>query len=94
MIEDGVTGRLLAEHDVAGLAAALEGLLKDVAMARRCGAAGHDCVERKFTTERTTSELKHLLTRRARVWPRPRAMRMDPRLLADVAMRLTGMGDT
>ena len=58
MIEDGVTGRLLEEHDVAGLAAALGGLLKDVALARKCGAAGRGVVERKFATEGTTSELK------------------------------------
>jgi glycosyltransferase involved in cell wall biosynthesis len=89
MIEDGTTGRLLAEHDVAGIAAALEGLLKDAAMARRCGAAGREAVERKFASEGTTNGLKHLLTRRGRVWPPLRAVRMDPGLLGDVLRRLT-----
>ncbi len=90
MIEDGVTGRLLAGHDVAGLAGAIEALLADAALARRYGAAGREAVERKFATERTTSALKHLLTRHANVWPPLRALSADPRLLADVVMRLAG----
>ena len=92
MIEDGATGRLLEEHDVAGLAAALEELLRDAGLARRWGAAGRGLVERKFATQGTTSRLKHLLTRRARVWPPPRAVWMDPPLLGDALMRLAGKG--
>lgn len=92
MIEDSATGRLLDEHDVAGLAGALEELLKDAALARRWGTAGRAAVERKFATEGTTSSLKHLLTRRATVWPPLGAVRSDPRLLGDVIMRLTGTG--
>jgi glycosyltransferase involved in cell wall biosynthesis len=65
MIDDRVTGRLLEEHDVAGLADALEALLKDPALARKWGVAGRAAVEKKFATERTTSELKRLLVRRA-----------------------------
>jgi glycosyltransferase involved in cell wall biosynthesis len=83
MIEDRLTGRLLEEHDVAGLAETLEMLLKDVELARRWGAAGRAAVERKFATERTTSELKHLLARRAGVWPAWRAARRDPALIFD-----------
>jgi colanic acid/amylovoran biosynthesis glycosyltransferase len=86
MIDDGATGRLLEEHDVAGLAAALEGLLKDAALARRWGAAGRAAVERKFATERTTNELKHLLARRARVWPPWEAVGRD-RGLVGAAVR-------
>jgi colanic acid/amylovoran biosynthesis glycosyltransferase len=91
MIEDGRNGRLLAEHDVPGFAGALEGLLRDPAMARRCGAAGRETVERKFATERTTSHLKHLLVRRAPVRPPLRALRKDPRLLREALLRLAGI---
>jgi len=49
-------------------------------------------VERKFATEGTTGDLKHLLARRARVWPPPGAVWMDPRLLGDAFMRLAGKG--
>jgi colanic acid/amylovoran biosynthesis glycosyltransferase len=88
MIDDRVTGRLLGEHDVPGLADALELLLKDAALARRWGSAGRVAVEKKFATQRTTSDLKHLLARRAAVWPPVRAARMDPSLLRDALMRL------
>jgi colanic acid/amylovoran biosynthesis glycosyltransferase len=90
MIEDGATGRLLAEHDVPGLAGALEALLADAALARRYGAAGREAVERKFATGRTTSALKHLLVRRARVWAPLRALRAEPQLLADALKRVAG----
>ncbi len=89
MIEEGATGRLLDEHDVASLADAIEGLLKDAALARKWGRAGRAAVGKKFATERTTSELKHLLARRAGVWPPPRAILMDPPLLGDA---IRGLG--
>jgi colanic acid/amylovoran biosynthesis glycosyltransferase len=92
MIEDGVTGRLVDEHDAAGLAVALEEALRDPALARTRGAAGRRAVEGKFATEGTTSGLKHLLTRRGRVWPPVRAVWMDARLAADVARRAVGLG--
>jgi glycosyltransferase involved in cell wall biosynthesis len=88
MIEDGTTGRLLNEHDIAGLADAIEALLKDTALARRWGVAGRSMVEKVFATERTTSQLKHLLVARAGVWPRARAMRMDPALAREALARL------
>jgi colanic acid/amylovoran biosynthesis glycosyltransferase len=88
MIDDAVTGRLLGEHDVPGLADALEALLKDAPLAREWGAAGRAAVERKFATERTTSQLKHLLARRAGVWPTARAARMDPRLVTEALRRI------
>ena len=87
MIADGVTGRLLNEHDVAGMAGALEELLTDPEKARRYGAAGRESVERKFATAQTTSELKHMLTRRAAVWPPLRAVKQDPPLLGDLLRR-------
>ena len=92
MIESGVTGRVLEEHDVAGLAAALEEVLRDAALARRWGAAARRVVEERFATEKTTNELKHLLTRRGRVWPGIAALRRDPGLLGDVVTRMAGGG--
>jgi colanic acid/amylovoran biosynthesis glycosyltransferase len=88
MIHDRITGRLLREHDVAGLSAALESLLKDPALARQYGATGHELAEQKFATGRTTSALKHLLTRRASVWPPLGAITKAPRLLGDLLLRL------
>ena len=90
MIEEGETGRLIEEHDVAGLAGALEEVLRDAALARRWGAAGRGLVERRFATEGTTSGLKRLLVRHGRIWPPPRAMRMDPGLVGEVLRRLRG----
>ena len=91
MIEDGVTGRLLDEHDVAGLADALEKTLKDNALAQRWGAAGRSAAERKFATEVTTRELKRLISRHGRVWPPLRAVMADPGLVGDVTRRVAGL---
>jgi glycosyltransferase involved in cell wall biosynthesis len=91
MVDDGVTGRLLEEHDTAGLADALEALLKDPALARKWGSAGREAGEMKFATVRTTSGLKHLLARRAGVWPPARAARMDPGLMREALMGRLGI---
>jgi colanic acid/amylovoran biosynthesis glycosyltransferase len=91
MIEDGVTGRLLDEHDVAGIAKALESLIDDAALARRWGVAGRALVEQKFATAATTNSLKHLLARHARIVPPPGAMRADPALMGDLLKRLAGI---
>jgi glycosyltransferase involved in cell wall biosynthesis len=88
MIDDGLTGRLLEEHDVAGLAEALEVLLKDAELARRWGAAGRAAAEKKFATGRTTNELKHLLVRRAGVWPTWPAARRDRALIIDFSFSI------
>ena len=88
MIDPNVTGILLKEHDVPGLASALESLLKDPATARRYGAAGRQSAELKFATAHTTSSLKHLVTRQAPIYPPIAAIKSDPRLLADVLRRV------
>jgi glycosyltransferase involved in cell wall biosynthesis len=62
MIEDGRTGFLIAQHDVAMLNAKLAELLDQPALAREMGAAGRILCEQKFATERTTAELKRVLT--------------------------------
>ncbi len=48
VIHDRVTGRLVAPQDVAGVAEAVIGLLRDPAGARAMGAAGRDLVRARF----------------------------------------------
>ena len=48
---DGVTGLVVPPGDDAGLAAALQRLLDDPALARRLGAAGKERAEHEFTAE-------------------------------------------
>jgi glycosyltransferase involved in cell wall biosynthesis len=62
MIEDGRTGFLVEQHDVAALTAKLAELLDEPARAQEMGVAGRALCEQKFATERTTAELKHVLT--------------------------------
>jgi glycosyltransferase involved in cell wall biosynthesis len=47
-LEDGVTGLLVKEHDVAAMAAALARLLVDDALALKLGQAGHQRVSERF----------------------------------------------
>jgi len=61
MVEEGRTGFLVPEHDVAGLAARLGELLDDPARAREMGAAGRRLCEERFATERTTTDLAAVL---------------------------------
>jgi glycosyltransferase involved in cell wall biosynthesis len=90
MIDERITGRLLPEHDIPGIADALEELLKDASLSRNWGAAGRTAGEKKFATEVTTNSLKHLLTKRATLWPPLTALSRDPALLTDLLVRLTG----
>jgi len=89
MIDPGITGALLAEHDIPALSQALEKLLTDPALARSWGAASRVSVEKKFATSTTTAQLKRLLTRHAPVWPPLAAIRLDPPLLSDAIKRFT-----
>lgn len=61
MIEAGRTGFLVAQHDVGALAERLSDLLDDPARAQEMGAAGRLLCEQKFSTERTTAELRRVL---------------------------------
>ncbi len=65
MVEDGVTGFLVEEGDVDGIAARVERLLAGREAARGMGAAGWASCERKFSTERTTGRLRDLLQGRS-----------------------------
>ncbi len=61
MVDDGETGILVDEGDVAGVAAGLVRLLDDREEGRRMGAAGRAACEAKFATDRTTRVLRDLL---------------------------------
>jgi colanic acid/amylovoran biosynthesis glycosyltransferase len=87
MIEDGATGRLLNEGDVAGIADAIAVLLGEADVARRYGIAGRAMAERLFATEITTRHLKHVLVRRARIWPPVAAISQDPKLIGEAIVR-------
>jgi glycosyltransferase involved in cell wall biosynthesis len=60
-VEDGATGILVAEGDVAGMGAALARLLADPALAARMGAAGHARFRAGFTQGATLARLRATL---------------------------------
>ena len=64
-VEDGVTGLLVPEGDVAALSAALARVLTDPALARRLGAAGRRSAEQRFDVVRQTALLEDLYDRLA-----------------------------
>ena len=74
MVADGESGFLVPPKDPAALAAGIEKLLADPALATRLGARGRDLAVEKFAIEKTTRALKHLLVRRCGV-PVPAAAR-------------------
>lgn len=57
LIRDGENGRLAAEGDVAGLAAAIEELLADPGQAERMGRRGEEIVRRDFDLDRCIGRL-------------------------------------
>jgi glycosyltransferase involved in cell wall biosynthesis len=62
LIQDGETGLLVPRHDPAALAAALERLLDDPALAARLGAAARRRVETRFSPEASLERLVALYT--------------------------------
>ena len=68
MVEDGVSGRLVAPGDVEGFAAAIGSLLADPTTASRIGAAARRTVEERYTMERVADmwldAYQEVLTRR------------------------------
>ena len=57
-IEDGITGVLTPERDVAALAAALVSILNDKARRARMGEAARLLMEQRFDQRRQTAELE------------------------------------
>ena len=66
IVQDGITGRLVATRDVAGLAAALETLLTDPGMRASYGEAGRRRYLEHFTLERYVQAVENLLVEVAR----------------------------
>ena len=61
MVDEGTTGTLVAEHDVAAFAAALEHLLTDAPLAVQFGESGRRSAEAKFAVQNTSAALASLL---------------------------------
>jgi phosphatidylinositol alpha-1,6-mannosyltransferase len=61
VIDDGRTGLLVAQRDVAGLARAIGTLLGDPALAKSMGRAGRERYEKEFTYERFRDRLASVL---------------------------------
>lgn len=80
MINDGENGLLATPKDPASLAAALERMLTDRALADQMAEQGRKTAEERFAIAATTRELKHLLVRKAGVIPPKTARKLDPRL--------------
>jgi glycosyltransferase involved in cell wall biosynthesis len=66
VLRDGETGLLVPPGDPAALAAALQRLVSDRALATRLGAAGRARVEAAFTIEQMVRRIEHLYSELAR----------------------------
>ena len=74
VVEEGVTGRQVAPHDVAGFAAAVIAQLTDRVTAQRLALAGQDRVRRFYSVEsmtRRTEALYERLRAGQPAWPEP-----------------------
>ena len=80
MVADGETGLLTPPNDPPALAAAMEKLLRDPALAGRFAARARQVAGEKFAVEKTTRDLQHLLVRRGRIFPPEAAWSLDPTL--------------
>ncbi len=80
MVDEGETGRLVAEHDPAALAEALAFFLTDGDLAARFGAKGRVRAAEKFSSANSATMLAQLLTSRAGVRAPATAIARDPKL--------------
>ena len=80
MIENGVDGVLVPIKDPPSLARAMANLLSDTATAEGLKNKGRTSAEARFTVEKTTSALKHLLAQHARIQIPSAARAFDPTL--------------
>jgi colanic acid/amylovoran biosynthesis glycosyltransferase len=60
MVEAGVSGELVPEHDPAAVSVAIERLLDDPERARRLGARGRDLARQKFSIQESARQLQEL----------------------------------
>jgi len=84
MITDGVEGFLTEPRHPAAFADALERMLRDTAVAEHLGRQGRESALGKFSVEKTTRALKHLLVQHAPVIP-PTAARAADREIPTVS---------
>lgn len=87
LVEDGASGLLVDPGDAAGIAAAVERLLADPALARRMGERGRETVERGFRLDRTVADLLALIDRHAAPADQDVADLLDRAGLAGAAVR-------
>ncbi len=80
MVDDGGTGLLTPPHDPPALAAAMEKMLRDPALAAGFAERARLVAGEKFAIEKTTRDLQHLLIRRAGVVAPEAARSLDPML--------------
>jgi len=80
MVDDGETGLLTPPNDPPALAAAMEKLLRDPALAGGFAERARMMAAEKFSIEKTTRDLQHLLVGRGRILPPEAARRLDPTL--------------
>lgn len=80
MVDDGGTGRLVAERDPAAMADALAIFLADAALAARLGAGGRERAQEKFPIANSAAALARLLASRAGVRAPAAAIARDPAL--------------
>ena len=83
MVEHGVTGLLVGEHDPAALADAIATLLQDPERAARMGRAGLDRARRLFAQEVTARTLLRALVSRGQLAFDPSLLRRHPVLWSD-----------
>jgi glycosyltransferase involved in cell wall biosynthesis len=70
MVEDGNTGYLVVPHDISSLATRLAELLDNPERATELGVKGRRLCEERFATERTTEQLRGVLSRCGAFEPR------------------------
>jgi glycosyltransferase involved in cell wall biosynthesis len=68
IVDDGMTGLLVAPGDVLGLTAAIERVLKDRVWAHRAGVQGRNIVVARFSVERHVAQMINLQERCVRSW--------------------------
>ncbi len=80
MVHDGTDGLLTASHDPPALAAAMGKILRDHTLAERLTTRARQSAVGKFSIEKTTRDLQHLLVRQGGILPPQAAWNFDSTL--------------